>query len=340
MSIGGSLAEARQAAGLTISDVSARTRIRAPLIRAIEEDDFAQCGGDFYARGHIRAIARAVGVDSRPLIEEYDAARQENPTGTLDDLFVPPPAGEDQAPSARARHASGAARARGRWLPWLPRPVALLALIALAVIGGGAYQLAAGSSSQRTGAAGTPATSQTRTSAPAPAATPTATTAPASAVPASSPPTTVTVRQVKPSSATAVGPGGAGDGDNPGNAGQALSGDPGSAWRTQWYTTAAFGNLKSGTGLLLTLPHTVTAAGLTIQLDNSGASLQVRAGTSPGSLRTVASVPSAGSTVRLPLHSRPHVRYLVLWFTRLPPDGQGTYQAAVYGVTVSALQSS
>lgn len=337
VSIGGTLAEARQAAGLTVADVSAATRIRVPLIRAIEEDDFAPCGGDFYARGHIRAIARAVGVDSRPLIAEYDAARHENPQGTLEDLFLPPPAGREPAPSEHPRHARGPARARGQRLPWLPRPVALLALIALAVIGGGAYQLAAGSGPQPAGA-GTRATLRNGSSAPA--ATPSITTAPASPAPASSAPATVTVRQVKPSSVTAVGPGGAGDGDNPGNAGQALSGDAGSPWRSQWYTTAAFGNLKSGTGLLLALSRPVTAAGVTIRLDGSGASLQIRAGTSPGSLRTVASVPSAGSTVRVALHSRPRVRYLVLWFTRLPPDGQGTYQAAVYGVTVSALQRS
>jgi hypothetical protein len=84
----------------------------------------------------------------------------------------------------------------------------------------------------------------------------------------------------------------------------------------------------------------VTATRVTIRLGIPGATLQVRAGTSPGSLRTVASASSASGTVRLPLASRPRVRYLVLWFTRLPPDGNGTYQAAVYGVSVSALQSS
>lgn len=79
MSIGEELAEARRRAGLTVSEVSERTRIRQTVIRAIEGDDFAGCGADFYARGFIRAIARAVGADPAPLIRDYDAAHRSPP---------------------------------------------------------------------------------------------------------------------------------------------------------------------------------------------------------------------------------------------------------------------
>ncbi len=72
MSIGDTLAEARRQAGLTIAQVSQQTRIREPIVRAIEQDDFSPCGGDFYARGHVRSIAEAVGADPAPLIREYD----------------------------------------------------------------------------------------------------------------------------------------------------------------------------------------------------------------------------------------------------------------------------
>jgi len=71
--IGEALAEARQQAGLTIGQVSERTRIRETIIRGIEDDDYSACGGDFYARGNIRSIAKAIGADSEPLIREYDA---------------------------------------------------------------------------------------------------------------------------------------------------------------------------------------------------------------------------------------------------------------------------
>jgi cytoskeletal protein RodZ len=72
VSIGESLADARRRAGLTVSQVSQQTRIRESIIRDIEQGDFSACGGDFYARGHIRSIAGAVGTDPAPLISEYD----------------------------------------------------------------------------------------------------------------------------------------------------------------------------------------------------------------------------------------------------------------------------
>ena len=72
MSIGDTLAQARRQAGLTIVQVSQETRIRASIISSIEQDDFSSCGGDFYARGHIRSIAGVVGTDPVVLIREYD----------------------------------------------------------------------------------------------------------------------------------------------------------------------------------------------------------------------------------------------------------------------------
>jgi cytoskeletal protein RodZ len=72
VSIGESLADARRQAGLTVSQVSQQTRIRESIIRDIEQGDFSACGGDFYARGHIRSIAGVVGTDPTPLISEYD----------------------------------------------------------------------------------------------------------------------------------------------------------------------------------------------------------------------------------------------------------------------------
>ncbi len=71
-SIGHVLAEARTARGLDVEAVSRTTRVRAGLISDIEQDDFTRCGGAFYARGHIRSIARAVGVDPEPLVAEFD----------------------------------------------------------------------------------------------------------------------------------------------------------------------------------------------------------------------------------------------------------------------------
>ncbi|MGH3395200.1 MAG: helix-turn-helix domain-containing protein [Streptosporangiaceae bacterium] len=89
MTIGDALAEARRQAGLTITQVSQRTCIRETIIRGIERNDFSACGGDFYARGHIRSIARAVGADPEPLIREYDATQGAPEAITAADVFEP-----------------------------------------------------------------------------------------------------------------------------------------------------------------------------------------------------------------------------------------------------------
>ena len=89
MSIGDALAQARSRAGLTVTQVSQRTCIRETIIRGIEHDDFSACGGDFYARGHIRSIARVVGTDSEPLIHEYDTTHGAPQAIRAADVFEP-----------------------------------------------------------------------------------------------------------------------------------------------------------------------------------------------------------------------------------------------------------
>ncbi|WP_306189861.1 helix-turn-helix domain-containing protein [Streptomyces sp. MK5] len=81
-SIGRVLKDARLAAGLTVDEVSAATRVRIAILHAIEADDFAPCGGDVYARGHIRTLARAVHLDPAPLLAQYDAEHGGRPAPT------------------------------------------------------------------------------------------------------------------------------------------------------------------------------------------------------------------------------------------------------------------
>ncbi|MDQ1704665.1 MAG: hypothetical protein QOF18_1031 [Frankiaceae bacterium] len=97
MSAGETLARAREAREMSVDDVSSATRIRAGLIRAIEADDFSGCGGAVYARGHIRSIARAVGLDPEGPVAEFDSLHADDPVPAL----VPVPAVDPDA-AARA----------------------------------------------------------------------------------------------------------------------------------------------------------------------------------------------------------------------------------------------
>ena len=69
---GATLAASRQRSGLSIEDVAAATRIRATMVRAIEKDDYELCGGEVYARGHIRSIAHVVGADAEGVVAAFD----------------------------------------------------------------------------------------------------------------------------------------------------------------------------------------------------------------------------------------------------------------------------
>ncbi len=75
MTAGQTVAAARLAAGLTVAQVADATRIRATLVTAIENDDYRLCGGDVYARGHLKSIATAVGVDPAEVVGAFDRQR-------------------------------------------------------------------------------------------------------------------------------------------------------------------------------------------------------------------------------------------------------------------------
>lgn len=60
---GAKLRAAREALGLTIQDVAARTRIAQRQLEAVEKDDYTTLPGIPYAVGFARAYARAVNVD-------------------------------------------------------------------------------------------------------------------------------------------------------------------------------------------------------------------------------------------------------------------------------------
>jgi cytoskeletal protein RodZ len=81
VTVGQALTEARAQAGLTVDELSERTRIRGTVIRSIEQDDYEACGGDLYVRGYVRAIAGAVGIDAQPLIREFDQGRAKGVAG-------------------------------------------------------------------------------------------------------------------------------------------------------------------------------------------------------------------------------------------------------------------
>jgi cytoskeleton protein RodZ len=90
--IGPVVTSARENVGLSIDQLSERTRIRPHIVAAIESDDFSACGGDFYARGHLRTLARVLGIDGQSLVAQYDELYADAP-GSGSRSFEPELAG-------------------------------------------------------------------------------------------------------------------------------------------------------------------------------------------------------------------------------------------------------
>lgn len=71
MSLGSTIKEARTRVGVSIEKLAERTSIRATLLRDFESDDFSKCGGDTYARGHVRNIANVLSVEPSVFLDLY-----------------------------------------------------------------------------------------------------------------------------------------------------------------------------------------------------------------------------------------------------------------------------
>ncbi len=73
MSIGEQLKAARIERGFSLHDVAERMRVRERIIQDIENNRYETSGGNTYAKGHIRTLARLYGMDVEKLINEFDA---------------------------------------------------------------------------------------------------------------------------------------------------------------------------------------------------------------------------------------------------------------------------
>ena len=89
-----SLQQAREAAGLTVEQISAITNIRAGVIKDLENNSVQLCGGIAYARGHVRTIAKAINsktgkainIDTDILVAELEASQNIESKKIIDQL--------------------------------------------------------------------------------------------------------------------------------------------------------------------------------------------------------------------------------------------------------------
>jgi hypothetical protein len=114
----------------------------------------------------------------------------------------------------------------------------------------------------------------------------------------------------------------------------ATDGDPGTAWSTESYATASFGNLKHGVGIVFDAGRAASLSSVTLVTDTPGFRALVETGASADGPFEAASGPvTAGARMTVPLRSGIRARYVMLWITALPPASGPQFHADVNEIT-------
>ncbi len=128
------------------------------------------------------------------------------------------------------------------------------------------------------------------------------------------------------------------------HAGLAIDGNPDTAWQTQFYLgNPVFGGLKTGSGLLLDMGKQVKLSSATVQFGpTSGADVAIEVGNdgsrsqaSLSTFKTVAQANGLSGTHTFQARSAATGRYVLIWFTRLPPQAGGPknqYEAEIFNI--------
>jgi len=126
----------------------------------------------------------------------------------------------------------------------------------------------------------------------------------------------------------------------------AIDGNPSTSWNTQFYIgNPVFGGTKTGTGLILDMGRPVKLSSVQVTFGSiPGADVQIevgnnntRAPSTLSSFTTVASATGVGGTHTFTVHSSASGRYVLIWFTKLPPQSAGSssrFEAKVYNIIV------
>jgi serine/threonine protein kinase len=131
--------------------------------------------------------------------------------------------------------------------------------------------------------------------------------------------------------------------ENSNQAKNVLDGNP-AGWSTQWYDSATFGDLKAGTGFILSLGGPAKVSSVTVTFGSEpGANVQILEGSSPArskanlhSMIPVATGTDVSGVTTFTVTHPVTATYLVVWFTRLPPlaANSGRYEAQIFSIVI------
>jgi cytoskeleton protein RodZ len=136
--IGATLREARMRARVDVSEIEAKTKIRAKYLRALENEEWSLLPGPTFVKSFLRTYAQALDLDGRALVEEYRLHHEGPADGAFDPIA--------STPQRTRRRVPGSRPSRGYMLSVGAVCLVIVLLIVLLATGGGSSKNGSGSS--------------------------------------------------------------------------------------------------------------------------------------------------------------------------------------------------
>ncbi len=130
--IGETLREARMRARIDVSEIEAKTKIRAKYLRALENEEWGLLPGPTFVKSFLRTYAQALDLDGKALVEQY-RLQYENPSDAALEPIVSRPdrGGRGRAGTGGRSGGGGGGPSRG----YLAIVGVVVVLIVLLVVG-------------------------------------------------------------------------------------------------------------------------------------------------------------------------------------------------------------
>jgi cytoskeleton protein RodZ len=145
--IGETLRDARMRARIDVSEIEAKTKIRAKYLRALENEEWGLLPGPTFVKSFLRTYAQALGLDGKALVEEYRLSHEHPSEAALEPIVAGP---------QRSRGRPGGGRSPGgptrAYLAIVGVVVLLIVLLIVGLISNGGGGSGSNSASNRTSA--------------------------------------------------------------------------------------------------------------------------------------------------------------------------------------------
>jgi len=126
--IGETLRDARMRARIDVSEIEAKTKIRAKYLRALENEEWGLLPGPTFVKSFLRTYAQALGLDGKALVEEYRVSHEHPSEAALEPIV-------SSSQRSRGRPPSGGRAPGGPSRGYMAIVGVVVLLIALLIVG-------------------------------------------------------------------------------------------------------------------------------------------------------------------------------------------------------------